>query len=162
MTETLPPPASGITPSDSPVQPHEHSPPSTFSPRPTRHQEHRSLVTNQMSGPSPSSRCPPPASQHAPFETSSSRDGPSLSMAHCTLSGPSTAAALRRILYTPSSVHISTVFGNHRTDIDPTTAYFFSSPTSSALSKLPDRLACQPEPEFERDWPVPDDEVHYC
>ncbi|KAB5545628.1 hypothetical protein GE09DRAFT_214901 [Coniochaeta sp. 2T2.1] len=124
-------------------------------------------------------------SQHASFGSSSSSSDHSPTtttptMAHCTLSGPSTAAQLRRTFpCLPSPlVHFSTVRRqqHHRHAYTPpttstTSAHNFFSPdetSSSALSPfspavaIPLLLCRQPEPGFERDWPVPDDDVHYC
>ncbi|OIW29681.1 hypothetical protein CONLIGDRAFT_340223 [Coniochaeta ligniaria NRRL 30616] len=165
-TQALRPPASG-TPSEAnvPQQSHEHLPslPSTFSAiKPTMSsQKQRNLVPSQMPGPpSLASRCTQPTSpqpQHASFGPPSSDSSLITTMAHCTLSGPSTAAQLRRIFHGPPSLHFPTVSRHHHTYITPTTTHFFSSPSSD-----PSRPACLPEPGFERDWPVPDDDVHYC
>ncbi len=167
--QALQSPSSG-TPSEDPNVPqqsHERplSPPSTFSAiKPTMtSQKQRSLVSSQTSGPSLTSRCAQPTQpqpQHASFGPPSSDSTFSTTMAHCTLSGPSTAAQLRRIFHRPPSLHFSKVSQHRHTYITPTTTYFFSSPSSKPSQ--PDPLACQPEPGFERDWPVSDDEVHYC
>jgi hypothetical protein len=132
------------------------------------HQKKRSLVSSRPSGPSlTTSRClqPTPPHQHASFGPRSSDSSVNSvpTMAHCTLSGPCTAAELRHHILTASRplLHFSTVNRFHRhnhTYINPTYS-LFSSPSSDALSPP---LACHPEPGFERDWPVPDDEVHYC
>lgn len=139
--------------------------PSTFSAiKPTMSsQKQRNLVPSQTSGPPLDSRCAHPTTtqpQHASFGPPSSDSSPTHTMAHCILSGPSTAAELRRIFHGPPSPRFSTVSRYRHIYVPPTTTTCFSSP-SSVLS-TPGRLACQSEPGFERDWPVPDDEVHYC
>jgi hypothetical protein len=137
-------------------------------------QKNRSLVTTcQTSGSaSLTSVCehqptsPPPRSQHASFGPPSSCGNPTttLPMAHCNLSGPSTAAQLRRTLLDglqqQPSLSFSSAVGRRHRQAPPTTTlaeyFFYSSASSSSL------LSKQPEPGFERDWPVPDDDVHYC
>lgn len=139
--------------------------PSNFSPiKPTMSSPNqRSIVPSQTSDPSLISRCAqptPPQPQHASFGPPGSDSSFRTTMAHCTLSGPSTAAELRRIFHRPPSLHFSPVSRQYHTYITPTTTISVSSPSSAFSTR--DYLACQPEPGFERDWPVPDDDVHYC
>lgn len=114
-------------------------------------QKKRSLAATQTSGPSLISQSSPPRqpASFGPRSSDSSKDNLT-TMAHCTLSGPSTAAELRHLL--------SSVNRHHHTHASTTTYCLFASPSSSFLASQP------PGPAWERDWPPPelDDEVHYC
>ncbi|KAJ9155986.1 hypothetical protein NKR19_g4266 [Coniochaeta hoffmannii] len=129
----------------------------------------QALDETNMSGSSLASRCglQPTATtkpQQASFGPLSNCGSETQTMVHCTLSGPSTAAQLRCIFHGPHLHFFSTVNRQHhyRHSSTPTTTLFSLSP-SSAFSASPTLLVFQqPEPGFERDWPVPDDDVHYC
>ncbi|RKU44948.1 hypothetical protein DL546_005875 [Coniochaeta pulveracea] len=131
---------------------------SSLSKQSTRQPQAPPGASCRLPGTSPISRCGSSASQPASFGTlsggsSDKKPEKILSMAHCTLSGPSTAAQSR--LITSHSLHSV----NHRQQHAHIT--FFSPSSLSFSHRQP--LSPRKDPGWERDWPpAADDDFNYC